>query len=784
MNDYLLNKKKQVEGKNSSLGSSFGWMPQGGLYAFGGDMEGHGSDFPTRLTHIEAGGSHEENPYEGVQIGQDKSGIPNLVEEGEAVYDDYVYSARIPCDESTKQRFHLPEKKTITYAELAKRLEKEISGRPNDPLSQAGFKAQMHQLAEEQERQKQEMEAQRAREAFEALSDDEKAVLMKEVASRMQQTGQDNPAVNGMQDDSAVVQQSTQQGAVGQGLEMPEEAAGMNLQPSGNQGGIGIEPQMQACGGFIHRFDAGGSLKERLYKAMGWNTDSDFYKWAKSHKLLGEDSWGDGKRDAAVFEDEDWTGIMKDSTFLHALKDNPALADALSKGYDFGVYAPENLDKATIQSISRGNWKGTDGKGWKGSKDLAFLQATEGLSDAEIDALTTEQLAERMKNTPAYRNTSKWLENSDNALLYLNTLLNDADTPQVAKDYAGKFIKDGRWKDGFTYDYGTVFGRDGKGVRETNPGTYWHSVQEANRNSQTGNFVLNDDGSIEPIVGDVPSDWVSEGNYSWSSPETDYNYSYYRKPSASSEKVPAGTSEVTDEEIAISPKHRSESLRYTGLMGPAVGLGLMASGIGRPDTSELRASQDILNTVHTASPGHVGGYYLYEPFDVWSQRNRNAANTRAAEREILNRTAPIGTQMAGLLANNYMSQLADADLGVKAHQYNNAERMAALNQQKDTDKWNVGVDNEFAKFNTDILNRNRQARANMAYQTAGQQMDADASWYNSIYGNVGTLFKGLSDLGRENAERNMVADMAADGIFGVMDDQYIGRDYLTRRKKK
>ena len=63
-------------------------------------------------------------------------------------------------------------------------------------------------------------------------------------------------------------------------------------------------------------------------------------------------------------------------------------------------------------------------------------------------------------------------------------------------------------------------------------------------------------------------------------------------------------------------------------------------------------------------------------------------------------------------------------------------------------------------------------------------MAADAAWNQGIYGNVNGLFAGLGAWGKENAQHNMIADMAADGIFGTMNDQNIGKGYIVKRVKK
>lgn len=38
----------------------------GGLFALGGDIQTHGADWDTGVNHVNAGGTHEENPYDGV----------------------------------------------------------------------------------------------------------------------------------------------------------------------------------------------------------------------------------------------------------------------------------------------------------------------------------------------------------------------------------------------------------------------------------------------------------------------------------------------------------------------------------------------------------------------------------------------------------------------------------------------------------------------------------------------------------------------------------------------
>jgi hypothetical protein len=111
-------------------------------HADGGEL------FTNGVTTIGNGGTHESNPYEGVQMGVDPQGIPNLVEEGEVIYDDYVFSNRLRVPKEVRQKYKL---RGVTFADVAKQLQKESEERPNDPISKRGLNAAMAMLQQEQE---------------------------------------------------------------------------------------------------------------------------------------------------------------------------------------------------------------------------------------------------------------------------------------------------------------------------------------------------------------------------------------------------------------------------------------------------------------------------------------------------------------------------------------------------------------------------------------------------------------------------------------------------------
>lgn len=120
----------------------------GPLFAYGGQT--HGADFTNGLMFINNGGTHESNPYEGVPISMDQEGNPNLVEEGEVIWNDYVFSNRLKVPKSIQKKYKLG-KKEMTFANAIDKLSKESEERPNDPISMGGLEKTLVDMAITQE---------------------------------------------------------------------------------------------------------------------------------------------------------------------------------------------------------------------------------------------------------------------------------------------------------------------------------------------------------------------------------------------------------------------------------------------------------------------------------------------------------------------------------------------------------------------------------------------------------------------------------------------------------
>lgn len=129
--------------------------------AMGGPLSSYGADWTNGLKIIDAGGTHEQNPYEGVQMGVDEKGTPNLVEQGEVVWNDYVFSNRLTVPSDVKEFLKVKGNDDMTFADAAKKLQKNSEERPNDPIEKRGLNSNLTRLMNAQEQVRKANEQQR-----------------------------------------------------------------------------------------------------------------------------------------------------------------------------------------------------------------------------------------------------------------------------------------------------------------------------------------------------------------------------------------------------------------------------------------------------------------------------------------------------------------------------------------------------------------------------------------------------------------------------------------------
>lgn len=116
-------------------------------FAEGGPLESeNGVEF------FNVGGTHEANPYGGIYQGTAEDGSSNLVEEGEVLYNDYVFSKRLKANGGLLKRHILPDNYAgMTFADIAKKVQEDSEQRPYDPISKNYLEDVMAKLQAAQE---------------------------------------------------------------------------------------------------------------------------------------------------------------------------------------------------------------------------------------------------------------------------------------------------------------------------------------------------------------------------------------------------------------------------------------------------------------------------------------------------------------------------------------------------------------------------------------------------------------------------------------------------------
>lgn len=289
--------------KSRLLSNSFKMKPRkmkyggfGNYYAYGGDMSG---EWTNGVTEINAGGTHEMNEYGGVPIGLDMNGTPNLVEEGEVVFNDYVYSNRLKPTEKQLDSVKLNTKyKGKTYAEIAKDLQRESSNRPLDPISKNTLVDSMSKLTAIQEESRQFEMMKQLVEQLQQMTPEEQMGLMQNVPMEAIAQPMDNTA-------NSPIPFGSQEG-----FTPDNQRAYRSIQEEMNEGMLAPEEQM-ALGGFVNiganglplrryipyrnnsnwiispydrRFnDSAGNTGRKLYRSLGfidedgyWNNNNNF----------------------------------------------------------------------------------------------------------------------------------------------------------------------------------------------------------------------------------------------------------------------------------------------------------------------------------------------------------------------------------------------------------------------------------------------------------------------------------------------------------------------------
>lgn len=136
---------------NNSIRNTKNMTFRNSISAYGGPLFNHSENFDNGITFINAGGTHEENPLGGVPVGVDQNGTPNLVEEGEVIWNDYVFSNRLKPTKKQLEEAGYKNYKGLSFSKVAEKIQQGSAERVNDQIAIDSMNDALSQLAQMQE---------------------------------------------------------------------------------------------------------------------------------------------------------------------------------------------------------------------------------------------------------------------------------------------------------------------------------------------------------------------------------------------------------------------------------------------------------------------------------------------------------------------------------------------------------------------------------------------------------------------------------------------------------
>ena len=693
--------------------------------AFGGGLT-HGSDWDTGINWVNEGGSHGENPLGGVQMGVDEQGVPNLVEEGEAIWNgDYVFSKRMKVPKKLAKKYGLGG--DMTFADAIAKLTKDSEERPLSNIDRATNDHILGEFADSQEELRM-AKAQRAMDKEIQLQDDFLTGFQFGLGGHMSPLGIVPDA-----DNISPFEKAEKLFADGGGIHIDPSKKG-TFKAQASKMGMGVQeaashilahkenysPEMVKKAVFAHNFAHafGGSLFEDGGDLFGEPSFYNEFKKGGHIDLL--------EADAPVEEKDE---IVYDPyTKKYVLKST--LSTSSRKTGDSSKAAVSNL-----QSAKKGTGKTSANRG----SIVPFVYDRYRNNSDDIGTPTGFKVGKNGKAydyTPEYKALVASL-GADDIRKWAAEHPNDPSLKSfLAKGNKLENLTDEQWRKGAT---------DGKYG-------FMHHVAEQKLQESTRGL-------------DMP-----EGNIRWTPDPT-----VIENPQIS--RLPTSTpTSGTGQSGAFSPKQtwtRNLPWMMSGIMG--LKEMLTPADYGNADMildAAYRVGQPI-----SVGTEYIGDYRRRDPFDERYLMNIINQNRAAANRNMMNFSGgnrAIG--MAGILTNDLTSQMSLAEAARKAYLANRADDADVAAFNKDTNKYNATAQNT-RNLSLAQLNSGRQsamlsgiAQGARLRQAIKDQRDA------AISANLTNFAQGLGDLGKENGYYNMLGGLNEEGILKY----FYGDDWKTK----
>ena len=215
---------KDKQKDSAAMTNMFAGTPD--MFGFGGGIYTKGANFDTGVSFINTGGTHEENPNDGVPMGVDSQGVPNLVEEGEVRWGDYMFSDRLIVPRGKRGNYGKRARKYaeggklvkgkgidtpyeskvlkpyegLTFADAAKKiLKRNGADERDDAITMRGIDAELSVLAGIQEKEREKEKLREMEETIDNISPEEFAMLQQQMEAQQAAQQQQERAIQQQQ---------------------------------------------------------------------------------------------------------------------------------------------------------------------------------------------------------------------------------------------------------------------------------------------------------------------------------------------------------------------------------------------------------------------------------------------------------------------------------------------------------------------------------------------------------------------------------------------------------
>ena len=686
------------------------------LSAFGGRLHTNGADFSNGASVIEAGGSHEENPNSGVQIGVDKQGTPNLVEEGEVVYDDYVFSNRLKANDEILGYVNLPLKYRDTpFSDIAKKLLKPSEEQVNDPITTKTLKANMNKLRT-------------AQEAFKQIYG------TNDLANQFAFGGNIYAEGGQFSYDSYLKNTGT---IVGSDVNLTNEAITlfMNGDYSGyyDESKIDLAAKTYATYRSNHKKEDYQQAYDRRYNQIKSEIEAHLqplknrisaamYLLQNGIKLMPSGKpFGDVPRDIYNTYDDIVSGkttyakAMESSSVNHdKQQSNPVEGDSVSDGITGKDTKTNNVTKPKQKYTT------TDLAEGRGDKYHKPISADTIQYNRDVDEATVRE----------YEKTGDYADFID----YIKTKATDDEINDWIKTLESGKYGDLKDSNGKTYK---IKGKDDliRLMTDGKFGPIHHFAYNASRTKATEDKTPQE--SKEQVIDEVADKTGT------SRPDAQKQVDDYIKANP-------------DVQVSDAPwKNLPTGLRYAPIGSALAGLAMNSKDYS--DVDQFAAQTARPNSVrYSPIAGYISPDYV-SPFEMSAPIVEQMGATRRA---ISNASAGNRAQALAALAN--ADKLGIEQLGrayIQGKAYNSAQKKQAAEFNRATDMFNAQNDMQAQSMNMYLNNY----YLNRAQQTLGARQAIDAAYNAARSANLNSLTQSLANIGKQNAYLNMMASNKALG---------------------